>query len=371
MQGYHPGLEDDAFYLAAIKHNLNPSLFPTRRRLFPRAVSGDHIRQADRASSVRLDPRSPGMGNFILAVGRDVSDLVGQCWRISRRCFAEAHAQWAAVTLVAVLLTLPVSGTGLSLTDQYLHPRALATALILAAIVAVLDAQLLLAGALLTAAFFVHAIMAAFGASYCLFLLWKPAKPSRDKQRAIAALAALLLPLGWIFEPASDAWRQAAATRPFYFVLALALVRVAGSGCSSGAAVVVSGAGPTRAARHSSGARGRAAGVFWRISVGGGVAYVAASAVGASAPARADALSASCISVVRFAGGRIAGAVRTQETCAALAAAVCAAERRDVLCAAADVSGDRASGTAATGCATKRRAITGWMRSAGSAVTRP
>ena len=29
IQGYHPGLEDDAFYLAAIKQNLNPSLFLT------------------------------------------------------------------------------------------------------------------------------------------------------------------------------------------------------------------------------------------------------------------------------------------------------------------------------------------------------
>ncbi|HXY78031.1 MAG TPA: hypothetical protein VEH47_04415, partial [Candidatus Acidoferrales bacterium] len=28
VQGYHPGLEDDAFYLAAIKQDLNPSLFP-------------------------------------------------------------------------------------------------------------------------------------------------------------------------------------------------------------------------------------------------------------------------------------------------------------------------------------------------------
>jgi hypothetical protein len=28
IQGYHPGLEDDAFYLAAIKKDLNPSLFP-------------------------------------------------------------------------------------------------------------------------------------------------------------------------------------------------------------------------------------------------------------------------------------------------------------------------------------------------------
>ena len=28
VQGYHPALEDDAYYLSAIKHNLNPALFP-------------------------------------------------------------------------------------------------------------------------------------------------------------------------------------------------------------------------------------------------------------------------------------------------------------------------------------------------------
>jgi hypothetical protein len=77
----------------------------------------------------------------------------------------------------------------------------------------------LLAGVLLAAAFSVHAIMAAFGASYCLFLLWNPAKRTEIESRGTAVLAALLLPLGWVFEPASDAWRQAAATRPFYFVL--------------------------------------------------------------------------------------------------------------------------------------------------------
>jgi hypothetical protein len=106
--------------------------------------------------------------------------------------------------------------------------------LILAAIVAVLvpknvpknDRRLLLAGALLAAAFAVHAIMAAFGASYSLFLLWKPAERTTTErtqpninQRRTALGAALLWPLGWIFAPTSDAWRQAAATRSFYFVL--------------------------------------------------------------------------------------------------------------------------------------------------------
>ena len=229
VQGYHPGLEDDAFYLAAIKQDLNPSLFPHDadffRVQFQATVFDKLIAFSLRWTHVPLE-----WGILFWQWAVTVLILWG-CWRISRRCFAEAHAQWAAVTLVAVLLTLPVSGTGLSLTDQHLHPRALATALILAAIVAVLvlpknDRRLLLAGALLAAAFSVHAIMAAFGASYCLFLLWKPAhrtkteptKPIID-QRRTAVGAALLWPLGWIFEPPSDAWRQAASTRSFYFVL--------------------------------------------------------------------------------------------------------------------------------------------------------
>ena len=32
--GYHPGLEDDSFYLAAIKRNLNPALFPHDAEFF-------------------------------------------------------------------------------------------------------------------------------------------------------------------------------------------------------------------------------------------------------------------------------------------------------------------------------------------------
>ena len=221
VQGYHPGLEDDAFYLAAIKQDLNPSLFPHDadffRVQFQATVFDKLIAFSLRWAHVPLE-----WGILFWQWAVTVLILWG-CWRISRRCFAETHAQWAAVTLVAVLLTLPVSGTGLSLTDQHLHPRALATALILAAIVAVLvpknDRRLLLAGVLLAAAFSVHAIMAAFGASYCLFLLWKPAERTETEQRCTTVGAALLWSLGWIFEPPSDAWRQAAATRSFYFVL--------------------------------------------------------------------------------------------------------------------------------------------------------
>src|ERR1700722_17552292 len=170
VQGYHPGLEDDAFYLAAIKQDLNPSLFPHDADFFRvqfQATLFDKVV----AFSLRSTHVPLAWGILFWQYGVTCLILWG-CWRISRKCFVEAHAQWAAVTLVAVLLSLPVSGTGLSLTDQHLHPRALATALILAAIATLLgptnprkevpekDTRMLLAGALLLAAFTVHAIMA-------------------------------------------------------------------------------------------------------------------------------------------------------------------------------------------------------------------
>src|SRR6266702_4410462 len=34
LMGYHPGLEDDSFYLAAIKKDLNPALFPHDAEFF-------------------------------------------------------------------------------------------------------------------------------------------------------------------------------------------------------------------------------------------------------------------------------------------------------------------------------------------------
>lgn len=213
IQGYHPGLEDDAYYLAAIKKDLNPALFPHDASFFQllfQATAFDKLI----AFSLRLTHLPIDWGLLLWHCAVTFLILWG-CWRICRRCFEEEYAQWAAVAMVAALLTLPVSGSALTLTDQYLHPRAMATALILAAIVAVLDERRLLAGALLLAALPLHLNMTPFGASYCLFLTWRRPDAAHSRLRA----AALFLPLGWMLEPASDSWRQAAATRSFYFIL--------------------------------------------------------------------------------------------------------------------------------------------------------
>ena len=215
VMGYHPGLEDDAFYLAAIKRNLNPALFPHDAEFF-RLQFQATIFDKLIAWSVRLT-HLPVAWAVLLWQFAAIFLLLHGCWRIARRCFSQPTAQWAATATVALLLTLPVSGIAITLADQYLHPRTLATAAILAAIVAVLDRRLWLAGVLLAFAFAVHAIMASFGISFCAFLLWNQ-RTAFPRRSSSLPLVAGLVPLGWIFEPASDAWRQAASTRSFYFL---------------------------------------------------------------------------------------------------------------------------------------------------------
>jgi hypothetical protein len=214
IMGYHPGLEDDSFYLAAIKHDLNPALFPHDADFF-RVQFQATIFDKMVAFSIRLSHLPIGYVVLLWQIAAVFFVLHG-CWRISRRCFSRPEAQWAATMLIAALLTMPLPGIAIIIADQYLHPRTIATALILAAIVAVIDNKPRLAGVLLVFAVVTHAIMASFGISFCVFLWWN--LRGRKMQFPSTAAAVLAFPLAWLVEPASDAWRQAAATRGFYFL---------------------------------------------------------------------------------------------------------------------------------------------------------
>jgi len=216
VQGYHPGLEDDAYYLAAIRKDLDPTLFPHDADFFQlqfQATIFDRLI----AWSVRLT-HLPLEWVVLAWHFTAIFLILWACGRIAVRCFREPHARWAAVTLVAALLTIPVSGTGLSLVDQYLHPRALATAAILWAIAATLERRGRTAVVLLALAASIHIIMAAFGVSCCLFLAGRYRVVSRFPVLKAAGVTAMALPLGWIFDPVTPAWEQAASTRTFYFL---------------------------------------------------------------------------------------------------------------------------------------------------------
>lgn len=205
VHGYHFGIEDEAIYLPAVKKQLNAALYPhdaemflskTRATLFPQIIA-----LSVRATRVPLEYAEFAWhfaSMFLLLLG---------CWRIACRCFVEPHARWAAVAFVASLLTLPVAGTSLYLADQHLGPRNLAVAALLLAIGSALDRRWIALGAWCGFAFLMNPLVAVFGFSYLVFLLF-------PFERWAARFAAAL---PFVARP-TEAWRQAAYTRAYYFL---------------------------------------------------------------------------------------------------------------------------------------------------------
>jgi len=144
--------------------------------------------------------------------------ILWACHRIATHIFEQRAAQWAAVAMVSAMFTLPVAGTALYIADQHLHPRNLATALILIAISRILDGKRWHAVPLLILAFVLHPIMAAMGFSCCFFFtlaFWQPTPPWLSTVRNSLAAA---VPMGWIFEAPTPSWRHALNTRTYYFL---------------------------------------------------------------------------------------------------------------------------------------------------------
>ena len=216
VMGYHPGFEDDGVYLAAIKADLNPSLFPHDSAFFKLQMQATVFDSA--------------LAHFVRWTGIPLAwaELLWQfvalflilwaCRRIAAHIFEETRAQWAAVAMVAAMFTLPVAGTALNIADQHLHPRNLATALILIAVSSILDGKRWQTVALLLTAFLLHPIMAALGTSFCAFLALALAQPAGFRPRSVQRSLAAAAPLGWVFAPATSSWRLALASKTYYSV---------------------------------------------------------------------------------------------------------------------------------------------------------
>jgi hypothetical protein len=210
VHGYHLGVEDQGVYLPGIKKLLDPALYPYDADFFLVQLQATLFDELI-AGSVRLTRLPLDWTLFLWHLASIFLLLLG-CRAISRRCFREPAAQWAAVGTVAALLTLPVAGTALYLVDQYLHPRTLATAPILFAIVDTLERRWTRVALWLTLAGLMHPLMAAFGASFVVFLSWRAAPP-----RPAVLGTLLLLPFGLL--QSGPAWREATLSRPYFFLL--------------------------------------------------------------------------------------------------------------------------------------------------------
>jgi hypothetical protein len=225
VMGYHPGFEDDGIYLTAVKANLNPALYPHDAGFFRFQLQASFFDKWV-AGFVHWTGIPVAATEFLFQFA-SIALIVFGCWTIARRLFAESRAQWAGVALVTAMFTLPVAGTALYLVDQHLHPRNVVTAIILLAVSRILAGKRWQAVPLLLLAFVLHPIMAAMGISFCLFLTLALLEPVHAWLRSCrcvgrgaagGSLAAAFVPLGWIFEPPTPAWREALMMRTYFFL---------------------------------------------------------------------------------------------------------------------------------------------------------
>ncbi|HXM97492.1 MAG TPA: hypothetical protein VN982_03360 [Candidatus Dormibacteraeota bacterium] len=210
VHGYHPGAEDSEIYIPGIKVLLNPDLYPFGREFF---LSHAHMTFFPDliAASIRV-AHVPFDWMILLWHVVSIFLLLLASLQLCRLLFVEERAHWAAVTLLAALLTLPVAGTALYIVDQYLNPRAMALFAAIFATSAVLEKKYLRAGFWIVFAAAVHPLMAIFAASWIFFLVAVPRFPF------LRGSASAVLPVGLSIKYPSPAYREIVQTVPYFFL---------------------------------------------------------------------------------------------------------------------------------------------------------
>jgi hypothetical protein len=210
IHGYHPYAEDSEIYLPGVLKILNPSLFPANAEFF-----GEHaghtlypnlIAVSVRATHLPL-PWAAFLWHLI-----SIFLLLAATWRLASALFEDEKAHWAAVALMAALLTLPVAGTALYILDQYLNPRNLAAFAALFAVAEVLHRKYGRAMLWLAFAAVMHPLMASFAIAFCVWLI------VLDRYRPPLLGFATALPFGLTLDPPPSAYHQVALRQPYFYI---------------------------------------------------------------------------------------------------------------------------------------------------------
>jgi len=223
IHGYHYGIEDEAIYLPAIKAHVNSALYPhdavffepqTRPTLFDDLVAAT-------ARVLRAPVDWTVFGYYLGTLFVFYSGL----WALAARLFPGTRGRLGGVLLIGTLLTMPIAGTSIFIVDQHLHPRTLATGLILWAVALVarraegdvLKArEYILAATLLICAALLHVQMAFYGALFVAVLLL-PSMKAAGKLSALMGGAVALL--GIFIAKGGPEWEEAARTRGQHYLM--------------------------------------------------------------------------------------------------------------------------------------------------------
>lgn len=219
VHGYHPFAEDAEIYLPSVERILNPKLFPVGREFFASHASLTIFPNLI-AFSIRVAHVPLEVGLFAWHVA-SLFLLLLACWELSGVLFTSARARWAAVCLIAGLLTIPVAGTALYIMDQYLNPRNLAAFAAIFAVTRTLEKKYARALFWLTFAATVHPMMAAYVISFCALLVAMEMTTRRAQPASfrIGSSLSCLLPFGISLDPpTSPAYHAASMHHGFHYI---------------------------------------------------------------------------------------------------------------------------------------------------------
>ena len=222
LHGYHPYAEDAEIYLPGIEHLLNPSLFPTGQEFF-----GSHAGMTLFPNLVAFTLRATHvdfeLGLFLWHLV-SIFLLLLASWKLSRLLFQSERAQCGSACLIAALLTIPVAGTALYITDQYLNPRNLAAFAAVFALTAILEKKYLRALAWIGFAAAVHPLMWVFPFSFgALWIVLERIEVLIERRTGrgvegpgtLSSLVFLAIPLA---SPTSQAYHESARMHSYFYI---------------------------------------------------------------------------------------------------------------------------------------------------------
>ena len=233
IHGYHPYAEDGGLYLAGVKRVLHPDLYP-----YWTGFTTAHLRFSLFAPMVAVLVRASHLSLMTVMLFLYVATIwatLFAAWRLALRCFPRTEECFAAVSFLALLLTVPVAGTSLMLMDPYVSARSISTPCGLFALVAVSDITrqinqreriswrdvFVCLGALFLA-ILIHPLMGAYALGSSLVLAIGNLIGKKSQWVAYGALAILAILLAAVLLALAPAvpsgYMEVARTRTYWFL---------------------------------------------------------------------------------------------------------------------------------------------------------
>ena len=212
VHGYHLGVDDAEIYIPAVKKIADPALFPFASSEFFLTHAHFSLFSNLVGNFARLTHLPADVAIF-LAHMAGIFLLLIAAWRVSRICFHSKLAHWGSVLVIAAVMTIPITGTGLFLMDNYVTARSMSTPLSLLAVASYLEKRQKQTVLWWLLTLSVHPQMAAYVVALFVCVAVVTGMENRQRFGFLATLPFLLE-----FTPASGAAREALYSRTYFFV---------------------------------------------------------------------------------------------------------------------------------------------------------